>query len=64
MRKKKTYVDAGVLIAAVRGKAEVVAKAMQILDDPGREEDSGMEIKDAHVPPSEDSADKNHCAAG
>src|SRR2546426_12394001 len=37
MRKKKTYVDAGVLIAAVRGKAEVVAKAMQILDDSGRE---------------------------
>ena len=37
MRKKKTYVDAGVLIAAVRGKAEVVAKAMQILDDSGWE---------------------------
>lgn len=37
MKKKKTYLDAGVLIAAVRGKDEVTAKAMQVLDDPTRE---------------------------
>ena len=37
MSKKKTYLDAGVLIAAVRGRDEVAARAMQILDDPGRE---------------------------
>jgi predicted nucleic acid-binding protein len=37
MSRKKTYVDAGVLIAAVRGRDDVAAKAMQILDDPDRE---------------------------
>lgn len=37
MKMKKTYLDAGVLIAAVRGTDEVAIKAMQILDDPGRE---------------------------
>ena len=37
MNRKKTYLDAGVLIAAVRGTDEVAIKAMQILDDPGRE---------------------------
>jgi predicted nucleic acid-binding protein len=37
MKRKKTYVDAGVLIGAVRGQADVAVKAMQILDDPARE---------------------------
>jgi hypothetical protein len=37
MSRKKTDIDAGVLVAAVRGKANVVAKAMQILDDSSRE---------------------------
>jgi len=31
-----TFVDAGVLIAAARGTANVSAKAMAILDDPNR----------------------------
>ena len=37
MSKKKTYLDAGVLIAAVRGRDDVAARAMQVLDDPDRE---------------------------
>lgn len=37
MNRRKTYVDAGVLIAAARGENEVAVKAMQILDDPMRE---------------------------
>jgi len=37
MSKKKTYLDAGVLIAAVCGTDEVAIKAMEILDDPERE---------------------------
>ena len=37
MKKKKTYLDAGVLIAAVRGKDEVATRAMQVLDDSDRE---------------------------
>lgn len=37
MNKKKTYLDAGVLIAAVRGRNEVAVRAMQVLDDPERE---------------------------
>jgi predicted nucleic acid-binding protein len=32
-----TFVDAGVLIAAARGGTEQAARAMEILDDPGRE---------------------------
>jgi predicted nucleic acid-binding protein len=36
MSGKKTYVDAGVLIAAVRGKEDLAERAMQILDDPNR----------------------------
>ena len=31
-----TFVDAGVLIAAARGQADVSARAMAILDDPNR----------------------------
>lgn len=37
MNRKRTYLDAGVLIAAVRGREDVAAKAIQILDDPDRE---------------------------
>jgi predicted nucleic acid-binding protein len=37
MKKKKIYLDAGVLIAAVRGTDEVATRAMQVLDDPDRE---------------------------
>lgn len=37
MSGKRTYVDAGVLIAAARGKDDVAVKAIQILDDPDRE---------------------------
>ena len=37
MNPKKTFIDAGVLIAAARGRNEVAAQAMKILDDPGRE---------------------------
>jgi len=35
--RRKTFVDAGVLIAAARGKADVATHAMKILDDPERE---------------------------
>jgi predicted nucleic acid-binding protein len=35
--RRKTFVDAGVLIAAARGKADVATHAMKILDDPDRE---------------------------
>jgi predicted nucleic acid-binding protein len=34
---RKTFVDAGVLIAAARGKTDVAVQAMKILDDPSRE---------------------------
>jgi len=34
---RKTFVDAGVLIAAARGKDAEAAQAMRILDDPNRE---------------------------
>jgi hypothetical protein len=34
---KKTFVDAGVLIAAARGEADVAIQAIKILDDPDRE---------------------------
>lgn len=34
---KRTYVDAGVLIAAARGRAPIAARAFEILDDPDRE---------------------------
>jgi hypothetical protein len=34
---KRTFVDAGVLIAAVRGQNHIAARAMAILDDPNRE---------------------------
>jgi len=34
---KKTFVDAGVLIAAARGNDELARRAMEVLDDSGRE---------------------------
>lgn len=37
MNRRKTYVDAGVLIAVARGENELAVKAIQILDDPMRE---------------------------
>lgn len=37
MSRRKTFVDAGVLIAAARGRADVATHAMKILDDPDRE---------------------------
>lgn len=33
----RTYVDAGVLIAAARGEASIAFRALDILDDPNRE---------------------------
>ena len=33
----RTYVDAGVLIHAARGRAELSSRALAILEDPGRE---------------------------
>jgi hypothetical protein len=35
--RRKTFVDAGVLIAAARGKDDIAAQAVKILDDPNRE---------------------------
>ena len=37
MSRRKTFVDAGVLIAAARGKDDIAAQAVKILDDPNRE---------------------------
>ena len=34
--RRRTYVDAGVLIATIRGDAEAAQAAMQVLDDPER----------------------------
>jgi hypothetical protein len=34
---KRTYVNAGVLIAAARGQASSAVRAFEILDDPDRE---------------------------
>jgi len=42
---KITYVDAGVLIAAARGKREAARAAMQILDDPERSFASSIFLK-------------------
>jgi hypothetical protein len=35
----RTYLDAGILIAAARGKAPLATKALDILDDPNRQLD-------------------------
>jgi predicted nucleic acid-binding protein len=41
----RTYLDAGVLIAAARGKAPVATKALDILDDPNRQFVSSIFLK-------------------
>jgi predicted nucleic acid-binding protein len=41
----RTYVDAGVLIAAARGKAPLALKALAVLDDPNREFVSSVFLK-------------------
>jgi predicted nucleic acid-binding protein len=41
----KTYLDAGVLIAAARGKAPIALRALEILDDPNRQFVSSVFLK-------------------
>lgn len=41
----RTYLDAGVLIAAARGKAPLATKALSILDDPNRQFVSSIFLK-------------------
>lgn len=41
----RTYLDAGVLIAAARGKAPLATKALNILDDPNRQFVSSVFLK-------------------
>lgn len=36
-KRKRTYLDAGVLLVIVRGKEEIAEKGLHILDDPERE---------------------------
>jgi predicted nucleic acid-binding protein len=49
---KRTFVDAGVLIAAARGTDAVSVSAMEILDDPDREFASGVFVKLELLPKS------------
>lgn len=42
---KRTFIDAGVLIAAARGQGEVAHAAMTVLDDPDREFASSTFVK-------------------
>ena len=42
---KRTYIDSGVLIAAIRGVEPIAQKALEILDDPEREFVSSMFVK-------------------
>lgn len=42
---KRTFIDAGVLIAAARGEDSIAAKAIDILDDPEREFASSEFVK-------------------
>ena len=42
---KRTYVDAGVLIAAARGQTQIALRALDILDDPNREFASSIFVK-------------------
>lgn len=44
-RVKRTFVDAGVLIAAARGDPNVASEAMKVLDDPHREFASSIFVK-------------------
>lgn len=37
MTPRRTFIDAGVLVAAARGKGDLATQAMRILDDPNRE---------------------------
>lgn len=41
----RTYLDAGVLIAAARGKAPIAIRALEILDDPNRQFVSSIFLK-------------------
>jgi hypothetical protein len=41
----RTYIDAGVLIAAARGEATIALKALDILDDPNRDFASSIFVK-------------------
>jgi predicted nucleic acid-binding protein len=41
----RTYVDAGILIATVRGDAESAKRALEVLDDPKREFASSVFLK-------------------
>lgn len=41
----RTYIDAGVLIAAARGKPPIAIAALEILDDPDREFASSIFVK-------------------
>jgi predicted nucleic acid-binding protein len=42
---KRTYIDSGVLIAAIRGIDPIAQKAMAVIDDPEREYVSSMFVK-------------------
>lgn len=42
---KRTYIDAGVLIAAARGQDSIAVRAFEILDDPNREFASSVFLK-------------------
>ena len=50
--KKKTFIDAGVLIAAARGTNSIAAEALKILDDPEREFASSLFVKLEVLPKS------------
>ena len=41
----RTYVDAGVLIAAARGRTSMALRALEVLDDPAREFVSSIFVK-------------------
>ena len=42
---KRTFVDSGVLIAALRGRPDIAVRAMEILDDADREFASSVFVK-------------------
>ena len=49
---KRTYIDSGVLIAAIRGIDPIAQKAIAIIDDPEREYVSSMFVKLEVLPKS------------
>ena len=49
---KRTYIDSGVLIAAIRGIEPIAQKAMAVIDDPEREHVSSMFVKLEVLPKS------------